>query len=80
MTAESGNSLDNEACVDPDHLIEEFSPPGETDNCSTHTTVIVPRSPNLLVTKSADPGLVTPAAPDLHDQDSNVGTPRPTAR
>ena len=60
MTAESGKSLDNEACVDPENLIEEFNPPGETDNCSTHTTVIVPRSPNLFLTKAADPGLVTP--------------------
>ena len=59
MTAETGKSLDNEACVDPNHLIEEADP-GESDNCSTHTTVIVPKSPNLFVTKSGDPGLVTP--------------------
>ncbi len=61
MTAESGKSLDNEACVDPDDLIEEFGP-GETDNCSTHTTLIVPKSPNLYLNKSASPSAVTPGA------------------
>src|SRR6185503_4435002 len=60
MTAESGKSLDNEACVDPLNLIEEFSPPGETDNCSTHTTAVVPLTPNLSLTKSSNPASVTP--------------------
>jgi uncharacterized repeat protein (TIGR01451 family) len=62
MTAESGKSLDNEACVDPRNLIDEYNPPGESDNCSTHTTVVVPHSPNLFVTKNGEPGLVTPGA------------------
>lgn len=57
MTAESGKSLQNEACVDPDDEIEEFDP-GNSDNCSTHTTVIVDKSPNLTVTKSATPSIV----------------------
>ena len=38
ITAENSRSLDNEACVDPDDDIEEFDPPGERDNCSTHAT------------------------------------------
>lgn len=61
MTAESGKSLDNEACIDPDDAIEEFGA-GETDNCSTHTTLIVPKSPNLFLNKSATPSSVTPGA------------------
>jgi uncharacterized repeat protein (TIGR01451 family) len=62
MTAESGKSLDNEACVDPLDLIKEYSPPGETDNCSTHTTAVVPLTPNLSLTKTSDPTSVTPGA------------------
>jgi uncharacterized repeat protein (TIGR01451 family) len=62
MTAESGKSLDNEACVDPLDLIKEFSPPGETDNCSTHTTAVVPLTPNLSLTKTSEPASVTPGA------------------
>jgi uncharacterized repeat protein (TIGR01451 family) len=61
MTAESGKPLDNQACVDPDHLIEQFSPPGRSDDCSTHTTIVAgtKRSPNLFVTKNGDPTQVT---------------------
>jgi uncharacterized repeat protein (TIGR01451 family) len=59
MTAESGKSLDNEACIDPDNLIQENGL-GETNNCSTWTTVIVPKSPNLFLNKSASPSAVTP--------------------
>jgi uncharacterized repeat protein (TIGR01451 family) len=61
MTAESGKPLDNQACVDPDHLIEQYSPPGRTDDCSTHTTITAgtKRSPNLFVTKNGDPTQVT---------------------
>ena len=61
MTAESGKPLDNQACVDPNHLIEQFTPPGRTDDCSTHTTIIsgTKRSPNLFVTKNGDPTQVT---------------------
>jgi uncharacterized repeat protein (TIGR01451 family) len=63
MTAETNRSLDNEACVDPDNKIEEFVPPGETDNCSTATTPVLPttkKSPDLKVTKTASPDVVTP--------------------
>jgi uncharacterized repeat protein (TIGR01451 family) len=62
MTAESGRSLDNEACVDPMNEIVELDPPGETDNCSTHTSPIAPprRSPDLVVTKSADAATAAP--------------------
>jgi large repetitive protein len=61
MTAESGKPLDNQACVDPDHLIEQYSPPGRSDDCSTHTTITggTNRSPNLFVTKNGDPTQVT---------------------
>jgi uncharacterized repeat protein (TIGR01451 family) len=61
MTAESGKPLDNQACVDPDHLIEQYNPPGRTDDCSTHTTIVggTKRSPNLFVTKNGDPTQVT---------------------
>jgi len=64
MTAESGRSLDNEACIDPDNLIAEYDPPGETDNCSTHSMVVGThkRSPDLLVTKSASAGSTSPGA------------------
>ncbi|HYT68930.1 MAG TPA: CARDB domain-containing protein, partial [Vicinamibacterales bacterium] len=58
MTAETGKSLENEACVDPNDVIKEFGP-GESDNCSTHVTVVVPKSPNLTLTKSASPSSVT---------------------
>lgn len=54
MTAESGRSLDNEACVDPDDVIKEFD---ENDNCSTHTLGVGQKptfAPDLLVSKNAD--------------------------
>jgi len=66
MTAETNRSLDNEACVDPDNKIEEFVPPGETDNCSTATTPVLPttkKSPDLVVTKTASVDVVTPGDP-----------------
>ena len=62
MTAESGRSLDNEACVDPADLIEEYNPPGETDNCSTHTSLVGEKpklAPDLLVSKNVDKTLVS---------------------
>src|SRR6185436_3537410 len=59
MTAESGKSLDNEACIDPGNVIPEFGM-GENDNCSTWTTLIIPKSPNLFLNKSASPSAVTP--------------------
>lgn len=62
VTAGSGRSLDNEACVDPDDEIVEFDPPGETDNCSTHTSPVEPprRSPDLRVAMSADAAAAEP--------------------
>ena len=63
MTAESKRSLDNQACVDPDDEIEEFNPPGESDNCSTHTTPVVPlpkSRPDLKVVKTASLETATP--------------------
>lgn len=58
VTADSGRSLDNEACVDPEDEIVEFNPPGETDNCSTHTSPVEPprRRPDLAVTKTVEAG------------------------
>jgi uncharacterized repeat protein (TIGR01451 family) len=56
ITAESG-TLDNEACVDPDHLIDETS---ELDNCKTKTTQVdPPPAPNLNINKNASTGTVT---------------------
>lgn len=63
MTAESSRSLDNEACIDPNDLIAEFAPPGETDNCSTHSNPVGPppkRSPDLLVSKSVSAAQASP--------------------
>ena len=57
MTAESGKSLDNEACIDPDNVIPEFGM-GENDNCSTLARRLnrAAKSPNLFLSKSASPG------------------------
>ena len=56
ITAEDG-ALDNEACIDPDHEIDETS---ELDNCKTKTTVVAPPpAPNLNINKNASTGTVT---------------------
>jgi uncharacterized repeat protein (TIGR01451 family) len=56
ITAKSG-SLDNEACIDPDHLIDETN---ELDNCKTKTTEVEPpAAPNLNINKNASTGTVT---------------------
>ena len=64
MTAENNRSLDNEACVDPDDLIEEFVPEsGVNDNCSTATTPVGPAPktrPDLVLTKTAGSASATP--------------------
>src|SRR5262249_37901497 len=68
MTAEPGKPLDNEACFVPNpdvppgfpQMVTEYSPPGTSDNCSTATTQVTSTSPDLFVTKSADPGLAAP--------------------
>ena len=53
MTAEGGKPLDNEACFVPNPdvppgfptMIEEYSPPGTTDNCSTRPRWSIRRRP-----------------------------------
>ena len=55
ITADGG-TLDNEACVDPDHVIDETS---ELDNCKTAITGVTPAVADLAVNKSADKGTVT---------------------
>jgi uncharacterized repeat protein (TIGR01451 family) len=57
MTAESGRSLDNVACVDPDNVVVETD---ESDNCSEHATLTVPPKPDLLVNTSVDKTTASP--------------------
>jgi uncharacterized repeat protein (TIGR01451 family) len=62
MTAENKRSLDNEACVDTLLKIEEFDPPGEGDNCSTHSTLLTGKpklSPDILISKNVDKTLAS---------------------
>ncbi len=57
ITADGG-TLDNEACIDPGHLIDETN---ELDNCKTKTTEVEPpAAPNLNINKNASTGTVTP--------------------
>ena len=64
MTAESGRSLDNEACVDPDDMIEEYMPPGRraTTARRTRSRSVRRRSgrPTSLVNKGADQATPAP--------------------
>ena len=55
ITADGG-TLDNEACVDPDHVIDETS---ELDNCKTAITGVTPAVADIAANKSADKGTVT---------------------
>lgn len=55
VTADGG-TLDNEACVDPDHTVTESN---ELDNCNHKITDVVPLAPDLLINKSADSSVVT---------------------
>jgi uncharacterized repeat protein (TIGR01451 family) len=56
ITAQSG-SMDNEACIDPNHAIDETN---ELDNCKTKTTEVEPpAAPNLNINKNASKGTVT---------------------
>jgi len=55
ITADGG-TLDNEACVDPGHLIDETS---ELDNCKTAITEVTPAVADLAANKTADKGTVT---------------------
>ena len=75
ITAEDGTTLDNEACVDPEDLIEEFDPPGETDNCSTLTTAVTPPAPDLVIDKDDANNSVEPGAEQTYTLSvSNDGT------
>ena len=55
---QDGGTLDNEACVDPDDAILEFSsdptlnPDGNGNNCKTKVTVVAPPMADLVVNKS----------------------------
>ena len=75
MTAEGGRSLDNEACVDPDDVFQEFGA-GESDNCSTHTTTTNPtRFPDILISKNVDETVSTPGSSLTYTiVAANVGT------
>jgi len=62
VTAESGRSLDNTACVDPSNTITESN---ELDNCSSVGTFVAPavkQSPDLLVSKQVDSLATTPGS------------------
>jgi uncharacterized repeat protein (TIGR01451 family) len=49
--------MDNEACVDPNHQVDETN---ELDNCKTKTTEVEPpAAPNLNINKNASKGTVT---------------------
>jgi uncharacterized repeat protein (TIGR01451 family) len=71
VTLESG-TLDNEACVDPDHTIAETN---ELDNCKHAVGQVLPPAPDLLINKSADKGSVTSGDDLTYTLSvSNVGT------
>ena len=72
---QNGGTLDNEACVDPDDEILEFSansafnPDGNGNNCKTKVTAVVEPKPDMQVTKSARLGQRGAGRePDLHHQ------------
>ena len=76
ITAESGRSLDNVACVDPANVVTESD---ELDNCSEFKSAVgapTPKiSPDILVSKSVDKTAATPG--DMLEYSiavSNVGT------
>jgi uncharacterized repeat protein (TIGR01451 family) len=69
---QNGGTLDNEACVDPNHTIDETS---ELDNCKHAIGAIVPTAPDLLINKSADKSSVTSGEDLTYTLTvSNVGT------
>jgi uncharacterized repeat protein (TIGR01451 family) len=72
VTAESGRSLDNEACVDPNNTIVESE---EHDNCSTFSSPLKPKAPDLLVNADVDPTVAQPGDTLTYTITlSNVGT------
>ncbi|MBA4180760.1 MAG: hypothetical protein C0506_09250 [Anaerolinea sp.] len=78
ITQESG-TMYNQACIDPDHLIDETS---ELDNCDVKTTNVgvtppapPPAAPNLNINKSASTSVVTNGQTFTYTISvSNVGT------
>lgn len=62
---QDGGTLDNEACVDPDDAILEYSsnadfnPDGNGNNCKTKVTVVVPPAPDMQISKDG-PASVSP--------------------
>ena len=68
FVTQDGGTLDNEACVDPNDTILEFSadsdfnPDGNGNNCKTKITVVAPPIADLDVNKSASTGSVSPGA------------------
>ena len=57
FVTQDGGTLDNEACVDPDHRITETN---ELDNCNHKVTSVVTLAPDLRISKSASLSTVTP--------------------
>jgi uncharacterized repeat protein (TIGR01451 family) len=51
FVTKDGGELDNEACVDPDHTIDETN---ELDNCKHTVGQVTPLKPDLQINKSAD--------------------------
>ena len=76
VSAESGRSLDNTACVDPANAIAESN---ELNNCSEFSSAFGPTpklSPDILVSKNVNKATATPGDSDLEYtiSVSNVGT------
>ena len=75
MSAESGRSLDNTACVDPDNQIVETN---EFNNCSEFSSSFgdTPKlSPDILVSKNVDKATANPGDTQEYSISvSNVGT------
>jgi uncharacterized repeat protein (TIGR01451 family)/fimbrial isopeptide formation D2 family protein len=55
ITADGG-TLDNEACIDTERIIDETD---ETNNCFHTSTSVSPAVPNISINKTADKGTVT---------------------
>lgn len=73
----NGGTLDNEACVDPDHTVAETN---ELDNCKHAIGQVLLPTPDLLINKSADKGSVTSGETLIYTLTvSNVGTGPSTA-
>jgi len=72
FVTQDGGTLDNEACVDPDHVIAETN---ELDNCKHAIGTVSPPAPDLLINKTASSGSVTSGEELVYTLTvSNVGT------